>query len=354
MMLKTFFAGLLSLFAVWRLTPWKKIMKRDSLLLMFPVLAFLASSALAQAPALATRVVEARGVASTLPIDGSVEALRQATVAAQVQGRLLEVKVDAGQRVGKGQLLARIDARESAEALAAARAGAVAAKAALERTRKLVMQKFLSPAVLDKAQADHDTALAQATAAQVGSEHARIVSPISGMVAVRHLEVGELAAPGRPLFTIYEPGALRMVVSVPQARLAEVRRSKKALIEFPELGQRLESAAITVLPTIDGDTHTAIVRIDLPSAAGFAVPGMAGRVRFLSGESLRTTLPRNAIVRRGEVAGVYVKDGQGRFHLRQLRLGETLADGEVEVLAGLLSGEVVALDPIKAALAARP
>lgn len=321
---------------------------------IFLIFLLLAAPAAAQSAAeLATRVIEPRGVALAMPVDGVVEALHQATVAAQVAGRVLEVRVDAGQRVAQGQLLARIDARESAEAIAAARANAVAAKAALERTRKLVAQKYMSPAVLDQAQATYDAAAAQVQASQASNDHSRIVSPISGLVAMRYVEPGEMAAPGRTLFTIYEPGGLRMVVHVPQSRLAEVRASKKARLEFADAGQRLESSVIKILPTIDGETHTAIVRIDLPAGASFAVPGMAGRVRFLSGESIRMTVPKSAVVHRGEVAGVYVRDASGRFRLRQLRLGEVLADGEHEVLAGLLSGEAIALDPIKAALSAR-
>jgi len=309
--------------------------------------------AVAQSPALPTRAIEPRGVAMAIPVDGLVEAVRQATVASQVQGRLLEVKVDAGQRVTRGQTLARVDARESAEVLVAAKASAAASKANLERTQKLVNQKFISPAALDKARAEYETAAAQVESAQVSTGHAQIVSPINGLVAVRHAEAGELAVPGRPLFTVYEPGAVRIVAYIPQTRLNEVRASRKALIEFPEINQRVESSAIVVLPTIDQDTHSATVRIELPASATFAIPGMAGRIRFLSGESIRITVPSGAVVRRGEVAGVYVKDAQGRFRLRQLRLGEVLADGEIEVLAGILPGEVIALDPIKAALPGR-
>lgn len=322
-------------------------------------LLLLALPAAAQAPAVSTRVVAPRGVSLATPVDGMVEAQHQAIVAAQVQGRVLEVRVDAGQRVGQGQLLARIDARESAEAIAAARANVAAAKATLERTQRLVAQKFMGAAVLDQAQADHDRAVAQLQATEVSGGHTQVLSPLAGVVAQRHVEAGELAAPGRALFTLYQPGGLRMVVHVAQSRLAEVRASRKALIELGQsaeangAGRQIESAAITVLPTIDAETHTATVRIDLPPGIAGAVPGMAGRVRFLSGESLRLTVPRSAVVHRGEVAGIYVKDAEGRFRLRQLRLGEQLADGEVEVLAGLRSGETVALEPIKAALQAR-
>ena len=168
-------------------------------------------------------------------------------------------------------------------------------------------------------------------------------------MAARHLERGELATPGQALFSLYQPGALRLVVYVPQARLAEVNASQQALIEFADQGRQLLSRKIEVLPTIDRDTHSATVRIELPASDALIVPGMAGRVRFVAAESQRMTVPKTAVLHRGEVTGIYIKDAQGRFRLRQIRLGELLVDGEREVLAGAVSGEVFALDPVKAA-----
>jgi len=78
---------------------------------------------------------------------------------------------------------------------------------------------------------------------------------------------------------------------------------------------------------------------------------MFARVHFVVGRAERMTVPASAVVRRGEVAAVYVQNPLGVLSLRQLRLGEMSANNEIEVLAGLTSGELVALDPIKAAIA---
>ena len=83
------------------------------------------------------------------------------------------------------------------------------------------------------------------------------------------------------------------------------------------------------------------------------MPGTFARVHFATGEGARIAVPAGAILRRGELTGVYVADGKGGFALRQIRAGEPLADGSVEVLAGLVGGEVVALDPVQAGIAAR-
>jgi len=303
---------------------------------------------------LPTMTVKPHPVAVLYPSEATVEAVQQATVAAQIAGRVLEVRADAGQRVQKGEVLMRLDARESAEAAAAAQAQYINAKAAYERTRRLVEQKFVSPAALDKAKADFDAAAAQRGGAVASSSHAMIVSPINGIVARRHAELGDMAAPGKPLFTIYEPGGLRVTASVPQYRLQAVRGVKAARVEFPDVKQSVEATGVTVLPTVDASTLAAQVRVQLPATPALAAsltPGMFARVHFVLGQQVRMTVPEAAVVRRGEVTAVYVQGSDGHLNLRQLRLGEAMGEGEREVLAGLSEGELVVTDPVKAAIA---
>lgn len=300
--------------------------------------------------------------------EATIEAVRQATVAAQVQGRVLEARVDAGARVRQGDVLMRIDTREADQAVAAAAANVAAAqarlvdaRAALERTRSLRARNFISAAALDQAQAAFDAARAQHAAAEAGRAQvdasrgfATVTSPLTGVVAQRLTEPGEMAQPGRPLMLIYEPGALRAVADVPQQQLASLGRGAlQAKVEFPESGRWLDAASVTVLPAADPRTHTARVRVALPADAAGVVPGMAARVHFLVGSAPRLTVPAAAVLRRGEVTGVYVADGKGGFSLRQVRLGSALDDASVEVLAGLSGGETVALDPVRAGLARR-
>lgn len=301
------------------------------------------------------RRVEAGAVASGLVAEAALEATHQATVAAQVTGRVVELRVDAGQAVQRGQLLLRLDARESGEAVAAARAALGNARSNFERTQQLARQQYLSSAALDRARAELAAAQAQFEAAQAGQSHAVVVAPISGVVAQRHIELGEMASPGRPLVTLFAPGGMRATASVPQSRLAEVRRAKTAVVEFVESGTRVTSREITVLPAADAATHALTVRVDLPAGANagggtLPVPGMAARVHFVGDAVVRTTVPEAAVVRRGAVTGVYVQGANGRLQLRQVRLGERQVNGEVEVLAGLAEGELIALDAVRAAI----
>jgi RND family efflux transporter MFP subunit len=306
------------------------------------------SAAHAQSPATAT--LRPREVDLTYAAEAVVEAVRQATVAAQVQGRVVEVRADAGQRVKKGELLMRIDARESAENAVAAQAQHIQARANYERMKNLYAQKFVSSAALDKAEADYKAAAAAAGASGATWSHANVTAPIAGIVAQRHTELGELASPGKPLVTVYEPGSLRVIASIPQYRLAEIRRNAKARLEFPEAGLWVDATRVEILPTADARSHTVTARLYLPTTVEGVFPGMAVRAHFVTGSGKKLTVPPQAVLRRGEVTGVYVFDAQGVPRLRQVRLGEMLGNGELEVLAGLAAGDRVSLEPIQSGI----
>jgi RND family efflux transporter MFP subunit len=316
---------------------------------------------------LATVQVELRPVAQSLQAEATLEAVRQSTLAAQVPGRVMALNVDAGDRVSTGDVLLRIDAAEATQAVAGAEASvaqaeanAINAKAAYERTRSLVERKFVSAATLDQGKAAYDAAEAQLRAARAARGQAAtargyttVVAPLSGVVATRHVETGEMAQPGRPLITLYDPSAMRAVADVPQQRLSGLAQDRlTARVELPESGRWMEAIAVTVLPSADPRTHTVRVRVELPESAEGAVPGMFARVHFTVGEASRVMVPARAILRRGEVTGVYVANGRGGFALRQIRAGELLDGERVEVLAGLAGGEEIALDPVQAGIVA--
>jgi RND family efflux transporter MFP subunit len=317
---------------------------------LFSVGMLLAASPLVQAQSLPTIIVQPHPVDLTLPAEAVVEAVKQATLAAQVSGRVTEMRVDAGQAVKKGDLLMRIDAREAVEGAAGASAQSINAKANYERLKNLRQQNFISAAALDKARADFEAAQATSAQAGVGVAHATVTAPISGIVAQRLIELGEMAAPGKSLLTIYDPDGLRVTASIPQYKLPQMRAVKQARVEFPELGKWVDARAVILLPTADAATHVSQVRVTLPAETVDVIPGMFARVHFVIGRAVKMTVPQAAVLRRGEVAAVYVQNAQGALSLRQLRLGEALGN-EIEVLAGLNAGEQVVLDPIKAGIA---
>ena len=331
---------------------WRSLLPRWSPVAAFSALC-LALGAVAPGLTFAqTRTIELRDVGLTLPAEAVIEATRQATVATQVAGRIIDVKVEAGRRVKAGQLLMRIDAREAAENVVAAKAQLAQAEANFARTQNLFKQRFVSQAALDQAEATLKSARAQAAAAGAGASHATVTAPISGIVAVRHAELGELASLGKALVTIYDPKGLRAIASIPQYRLKDAQKATRARIEFPESQRWLDGTRLEILPTIDAQSHTATARVylpDDPEQLKGLVPGMAARVHFIAGQAQKLTVPTQAVLRRGEISAVYVmgKPGNDKAVLRQVRLGEAVADGEIEILSGLAAGETVSLDPVK-------
>jgi len=331
----------------------------------------------AAGPEVATVVVQAGGNGRALALDGTVEPVRQATVAAQVGGNVLSLAVKAGDKVRSGQVLARIDERSAAAGLAQSDAGVTQAdtmlrqaRTELNRTRELRTQGYVSQAAQDNAETQvkaAEAALAQAQAgrsqAALARNFATVTAPFDGLVLATHLDAGDLAAPGRPVLTVYAPGAVRAVVQVPASQAALARSAGKIEVQLPD-GQWVTPARRTDLPTADPVAQTVEWRLDLSAAdSAGALPGQAVRVRFagVAGAAAPAakpaagslTVPAGALLRRGELTAVYVAQGP-QFVLRSVRPGSDVG-GNVEVLGGLRAGERVAVDAVKAGLAgARP
>lgn len=296
--------------------------------------------------------------------EATVEAVRQSTISAQVAGRITAVNFDVGDHVKAGQVIVRIDPSELAQAAAGSRAQLAQADAMLanakanyDRQLQLFQQKFISQAALDKATAEYRAAKAGAAAARAGAgqtatvrSYTVLAAPFTGVVMARHVEVGEMAAPGKPLMTGFDPSDLRVVANIPQYKLAEIQKSAKVSVEIPSLGKWFQAKGVTVLPSADTATHSIKVRIDLPENLTGVIPGIYARVYFATGEVRKLVIPYSAVLRRSEITGVYIVDAKSRVSLRQVRLGEPTVRGEVEVLAGLNPGETIALDPIKAGI----
>lgn len=316
----------------------------------------------AEQPAVA--VTQYREVAQTYSADGLVEATRQSTISAQIGGRVKEILFDAGDRVEKGQVVLRIDEREAAQALAGSQAQVLRAqadiqnaRAAYERAKQLAAQKFISQAALDKAQADYKVSQAQAAASEAGAKQAglahaytSVIAPYAWVVAARLVELGEMVVPGKPLMTGFDPAGMRVVVSVPQDKLADIGIRPEVIVEAPSLNRRIKPISTTVQPVADARTHSTQVRVYLPANEAGVYPGMFVRTHFVVGKANKLVIPASAVLRRSEVVAVYVVDEKGGVKLRQVRIGEPIADGAVEVLSGLNPGEKVALDPVKAGM----
>ncbi len=321
-------------------------------------------------------VVTPAATGSGTELEGTLQAVRQATVSAQVGGNVLALLVKAGDTVRAGQALARLDDRDTSAGLARTDAGVAQAEAegrnarlAAERARELRAQGFISQAALDSAETQRQAAeagLAQAQGARrqaaLAQGFSTVVAPFDGVVLATHLEAGDLASPGRPILTLYAPGALRAVVQVPASSTQALRGQALPQVELPAFGEQparwVTPLRRTELPGADPVAQTVEWRLDLPANAS-GLPGQSLRVRFAGAAPSAAAsaptgaplaVPAPAVLRRGELTAVYVaKDGG--FVLRAIRAGAPRVDGRVPVLAGLKAGESVAADAERAGLA---
>jgi multidrug efflux pump subunit AcrA (membrane-fusion protein) len=123
-----------------------------------------------------------------------------------------------------------------------------------------------------------------------------------------------------------------------------IRRIGKAFIYFD--GRRVAGENLTFFPIADPASNTFTVRVDLPTGSATLYPGMFVKVGFVIGETQRLLIPAAAVVYRSELTAVYRVYGD-EANLQQVRLGRRYGD-DVEVLAGLTDGEIVATDPVRA------
>jgi RND family efflux transporter MFP subunit len=328
-----------------------------------PALALLAVAATASSaePPFATARVELDETPRERLLDGTVEAVNQATMSAQTAGRIAEVFFDVDDYVEPGQPIVRFTDVEQQSALRQAQAALTEAEARanqaneeFRRVSGLFNADSASRREYDQALAARDAARARVEsarssvrAAEQQLEYTLVRAPYAGIVTERHVEPGEAVSVGQPLMSGLSLEALRVVVDLPQQVAARVREHKKAYVLTDE--GRVETGNITIFPFAHAASNTFRVRLELPAGQFSLYPGMFVKVAFIIGEAHRLLVPTAALLRRSEVTGVYVVDDAGDVRMRQVRVGGTF-DSRTEVLAGLREGERIAADPVKAGI----
>lgn len=298
-------------------------------------------------------------------LDGLVEAVNEATLTAEIPGRVADVLFDVGDVVPADAVVISLRGTEQKAEVSKAEAGVVDARArvveasrANQRVESLHAQNAASAQALEQARAALEVskaalrvAEAQLTKAEEQAGYTVVRAPYGGIVTRRHVERGESVTPGQPLISGFLPDLLRVKVDVPQRLIEAIRRYRSARVHIPgEDPGSLEVEAVSIFPYASPGTGTTRVRLMLPYGVENLSPGMLVKVSFSSGSRDVLAVPERAIVYRSEVTGVYVVGVSGTVNLRRIRPGESLEGSRQIVLAGLEEGELVALDPVAALL----
>ena len=280
--------------------------------------------------------VEATPIARWLPVSGTVQPLRQATVKAKVSGDVRQVTVREGETVKEGQLLARIDTADL-ESKLIERVGALeSAKAQLALAEKnrttnsaLLKQNFISQNAFDTfessfnvAQGNVKSAEAQVQLARNALKDAIALSPLDGVVAKRHVNPGEKVAFDSPLITIVDLKDLELQAMVPAVDVPELSIGKMVELTIDGFGERKFSGRIERMnPSTEPGTRAILVYVGIPNADRALRGGMfatgrialaasapvatlpATAVRIEAGQTYVWTVEKGKLVKRGVVTG---------------------------------------------------
>lgn len=309
-------------------------------------------------PPVAVQVLPAalRDWSGGLEVTAGVQPLKRATPSTVLMGRVDEIVKKEGDTVRRGDVLARVESREVAARVAQAEA-AVAAARAMEQNARLMKERMerlharqaASQKNLDDAIAGYDAALANLRAAEEGVKaaevylaYSEVTAPFDGVVSERMVEVGDMAAPGRPLFVVESVSRVKIEAQVPESEAAGLSAGDR--VDVVVLGQAREARLSAVLPSADPRSRTFTVRTMLDNKDGRLRSGMFARLRLPGPGRTLVAVPETAVVRRGPLTGLFVVAEDNTARLRWVTVGRS-HDGEIEVLTGLSAGERVVAQP---------
>lgn len=340
-------------------------MKKIEVLFVFFLLTYSAQTLPSGIPNLATKTIQEATISDEVVLEGAIEAVKEATVTANLSGIVTEVNFDVNQYIPEGRAILKIKGIRNEAMLNQARASLAEAQANrteagnnYSRIKKLYSKELVAKSQLDQAEAALEAASARVNAASAQIQGAQdvlsdnvIKAPFNSYVTKKMVEVGETAQIGTPLFSGFSLDRMRVFTMIPQKVLEAVRKYQNARILLgPDKVIPVSQGDFTFFPDADRATHSVGLRLSLPEMkdATPLYPGMSVKIAFTVGQSQRLTVPPSAIIQHSEFTGVYLVDAKENLKLRHVLFGKTLADDAVEVLSGLESGENVALDPIKA------
>ncbi|MEW5982181.1 MAG: efflux RND transporter periplasmic adaptor subunit [Acidobacteriota bacterium] len=308
-------------------------------------------------------------VADRVTVVGSLIGAVSVDVVPKVSGRLESVQVRLGDRVGRGQLLAKLEDREIQEQVHQAEASFDVSKAslrqreadlkfaqtALQRSQNLAARDLVSRQTLDDAQARVEAAQAQVdlSSAQLGQSKARleelqinlantrVLSPVDGFVGSRRVDPGAFVGPNSPVVSVVDISLVRLIANLVERDLKRVGTGMAAEVQVDAYpGEVFQGRVARIAPVLDPATRTAQMEVEVPNPAARLKPGMYARVRFTVAESPNALIvPRNAIIDLEGERGVFLA-GEKTAAWRPVTTGIQEED-LVEVLSGLEDGDRV-------------
>jgi HlyD family secretion protein len=287
-------------------------------------------------------------LAQKISANGNLAAWQEAIVGAEANGlKIHEVRVNVGDRVQRGDVLAvlqsdtlRAELAQAEAALAEATASAQEAKAQSDRARSLQQQGFFSNAQLSQtlsadasAQARVQSARALVQLQTVRLSQTQVRAPDAGVISARQATVGSVVGAGTELFRLIRQGRIEWRAEVTAAEMGRIQVGAPVQIKAAS-GQQLQGKVRMLAPSVDAQTRNAIVYVDLPAATGSARAGMYAQGEIALGQSQALTVPQTAVVVRDGFSYVYTVGADHKVSQLKVQTGRQSGD-RVEVSTGL-------------------
>ncbi|MDJ0641178.1 MAG: efflux RND transporter periplasmic adaptor subunit [Erythrobacter sp.] len=310
-----------------------------------------------QAPVVTVIAPGRTTISGTIEAPGTIAARREMPVGVVGEGgQVRSVRVDAGDWVSAGQVLAVIDrsvqnqqAAAQAAQIEVARADANIAQANLDRALQLVERGFVSKADVDRLTATRDAAVARVKVAEAQLQERRarnaqlnILAPASGYVLARNVEPGQTVGPGTPaLFNIARGGEMEMLANLSEAQLAGLSQGVSASVVPTGSEKEFQGQVWQLSPIIDPQSRQGTARIALSYAPELR-PGGFATATINSGTVTATVLPESAVLADDEGAFVYVIDDENKATRQSVKTGMVTSQG-IAIMEGLSGNEMVVL-----------
>jgi RND family efflux transporter MFP subunit len=286
-----------------------------------------------------------------LPANGSLAAWQESVIGAEANGlRLTEVKVNVGDRVRQGDLLATLQSDGVRAELAQAQASLSEAQANLQKTRTdtessraLVQKGFISATQMSQSQLNESVALARVEAAEamiqvqrVRLGQTQVRAPDAGVISARNATLGSVVGAGTELFRLIRQGRLEWRAEVTASEIGRVAVGAPVAVVTAS-GAEIKGRVRMIAPSVDPQTRNALVYVDLQEPLGSARAGMFARGVIDLGASQALTLPQTAVIVRDGFSYTYLVDADQKVAQSKIQTGRLIGD-RIEVLGGLPAG----------------
>lgn len=304
-----------------------------------------------------TQKVSTNNTAKRYQFSAKIEAESQVQLSTKIMGEITYLPFKEGDRVTMGQTLVQVKSTDIQASSARIDANILEVEANLvnieknyNRIKTLYDNGSATQKELDDIETQYNAMKARIQAAEESKRevnavlgYASVTAPFSGFVSKKFMEKGSLASPGMPILALESNGAFKAVANVPESEIGFFQLGDEVEVRIDAIDAKLKARVTQISPSSAFSQYEVAVLLQLDDETASKIKaGMFANVVLEEGEQSNLMIPKESIVQRGQLTGLYTVNQQEEAMLRWIRLGNTIGN-QVEVLSGLQNGEEIIL-----------